>query len=88
MQMESKYRDPESKNKIKQLKADATKQIERNKVILKDIIRQYHSYYIGLSSVDHKERATITTKRISKEEPSITGTLTATPRRNLPRSSP
>mgnify|MGYP006910310918 CR=1 FL=1 len=39
--MESKYRDPESKNKIKTLKADAQKQIERNKIILKDIIRRY-----------------------------------------------
>ena len=39
-QMENKYRDPESKNKIKQLKGDAQKQIERNKIILKDVIRQ------------------------------------------------
>ena len=38
--MENKYRDPESKNKIKQLKGDAQKQIERNKIILKDVIRQ------------------------------------------------
>ena len=37
-QMEKKFRDPESKNKVKQLKADAHKQIERNKVILKDLI--------------------------------------------------
>lgn len=37
-QMESKYRDPESKNKIKNLKTDAHKQIERNKFILKDFI--------------------------------------------------
>lgn len=38
--METKYRDPESKNKIKQLKADAQKQIERNKIILKDLINK------------------------------------------------
>ena len=40
-QMETKYRDPESKNKLKQLKADAQKQIERNKIILKDLINKY-----------------------------------------------
>lgn len=40
--MEKKFRDPESKNKIKQLKTDAHKQIERNKVILKDLITKYH----------------------------------------------
>jgi len=39
--MENKYRDPESKTKIKNLKADAQKQIERNKIILKDVIRAY-----------------------------------------------
>jgi len=39
-QMENKYRDPESKNKLKQLKADAQKQIERNKIILKDFINR------------------------------------------------
>lgn len=39
--METKYRDPESKNKLKQLKADAQKQIERNKIILKDLINKY-----------------------------------------------
>jgi len=39
-QMEQKYRDPESKNKIKQLKSDAQKQIERNKIILKDMIKE------------------------------------------------
>jgi hypothetical protein len=38
-QMEGKFRDPESKNKIKALKADAQKQIERNKIILKDVIK-------------------------------------------------
>lgn len=40
-QMETKYRDPESKNKLKQLKVDAQKQIERNKIILKDLINKY-----------------------------------------------
>lgn len=39
-QMESKYRDPESKNRIKQLKNDAQKQIDRNRVILKDLINK------------------------------------------------
>lgn len=33
--MEKQFKDPESKNKIKNLKADAHRQIERNKVILK-----------------------------------------------------
>ena len=40
--MEAKFRDPESKNKIKQLKVDAEKQVQRNKVILKDLIYKYH----------------------------------------------
>lgn len=40
-QMETKYRDPESKNRLKQLKSDAQKQIERNKIILKDLINKY-----------------------------------------------
>jgi hypothetical protein len=39
-QIENKYRDPESKNRLKQLKADAQKQIERNKIILKDLINK------------------------------------------------
>jgi len=39
-QMETKYRDPESKNRLKQLKTDAQKQIERNKIILKDLINK------------------------------------------------
>jgi hypothetical protein len=39
-QMESKYRDPESKTKLKQLKGDAQKQIERNKIILKELINK------------------------------------------------
>ena len=33
--MDKKFKDPESRNKIKNLKADAQKQIERNKIILK-----------------------------------------------------
>jgi hypothetical protein len=40
-QMEKKFRDPESKNKIKQLKNEAHKQIERNKIILKELINKY-----------------------------------------------
>jgi formate-dependent nitrite reductase cytochrome c552 subunit len=47
-QMETKYRDPESKNKLKQLKADAQKQIERNKIILKDLINKYQINNEGL----------------------------------------
>lgn len=39
-QIENKYKDPESKNRLKQLKTDAQKQIERNKIILKDIINR------------------------------------------------
>ena len=38
--IEQKYRDPESRNKMKQVKADAQKQIERNKIILKDLIKE------------------------------------------------
>ena len=38
--MENKYRDPESKTRIKQLKNDAQKQIDRNRVILKDLINK------------------------------------------------
>lgn len=49
--METKYRDPESKNKIKQLKADAQKQIERNKIILKDLINKYPISNEGLLQV-------------------------------------
>lgn len=33
--MEIKFKDPESKNKLKNLKIDGQKQIERNKIILK-----------------------------------------------------
>ena len=36
--MEAKYRDPESKTKLKQIKNDAEKQIQRNKIILKDFV--------------------------------------------------
>lgn len=39
--MENKYRDPESKTKIKQIKGDAQKQIERNKIILKELINKF-----------------------------------------------
>lgn len=38
--MEKQFKDPESKNKIKNLKADAQKQIERNKVIMKEFINK------------------------------------------------
>lgn len=37
--MDAKFRDPEAKNRLKQIKNDAQKQIERNKVILKDLIK-------------------------------------------------
>lgn len=33
--MDKKFKDPESRNKLKNLKVDAQKQIERNKIILK-----------------------------------------------------
>lgn len=48
--MENKYKDPESKNRMKQIKLDATKQIERNKVILKDLINKYPPPQTGPSS--------------------------------------
>lgn len=54
--MEGKYRDPESKNKIKQLKGDAQKQIERNKIILKDIITEYDFVEVAPSREDPSER--------------------------------
>ncbi len=38
--MDKKFKDPESKNKLKNLKMDAQKRIERNKVILKDLINK------------------------------------------------
>ena len=37
-EIEVKYKDPQSKNRLKQLKTDAQKQIQRNKIILKDLI--------------------------------------------------
>lgn len=36
--MDKKFKDPESKNKLRNLKIDAQKQIERNKIILKEFI--------------------------------------------------
>ena len=44
-QIESKYRDPESKTKLKQIKNDAEKQIQRNKVILKDFINKIGLFF-------------------------------------------
>ncbi len=38
--MDTKFRDPESKNKLKNLKADAQKQIERNKRIMEEFINK------------------------------------------------
>lgn len=38
--MEVKFKDPESRNKLKTLKFDAQKQVERNKVIMKDFINK------------------------------------------------
>jgi hypothetical protein len=37
-EIEQRFRDPESKNKLKNIKAEAQKQIQRNKVIMKDLI--------------------------------------------------
>lgn len=37
-EIESRFKDPESKNKLKTIKADAQKQIQRNKIIMKDLI--------------------------------------------------
>jgi hypothetical protein len=48
-QIEAKHRDPESKNRLKQLKTDAQKQIERNKIILKDLINKYPHPHAGPS---------------------------------------
>lgn len=47
--METRFKDPESKNRLKTLKGEAQKQIERNKVILKDLIQKYHQHYEGHS---------------------------------------
>ena len=41
LEMENKFKDPESRNRLKQIKVDAQKQIERNKVILKDLVNRY-----------------------------------------------
>lgn len=38
--MDTKFKDPESKNKLKALKMDAQKQVERNKIIMKDFINK------------------------------------------------
>lgn len=38
--MDKKFRDPESKNKLKSLKVDAQKQIERNKRIMEEFINK------------------------------------------------
>lgn len=37
-EIEQRFRDPESKNKLKTIKVEAQKQIQRNKVIMKDLI--------------------------------------------------
>lgn len=39
--LDRKFKDPESKNKLKTLKMDAQKQVERNKIIMKDFINKY-----------------------------------------------
>ena len=38
--MSDRFKDPESKNKLKAIKVDAQKQIQRNKVIMKDLINK------------------------------------------------
>lgn len=48
--MDRKFKDPESRNKLKNLKTDAQKQIERNKIIMKDFINKYH---LDLQFSDH-----------------------------------
>ena len=45
--MENKFKDPESRNRLKQIKTDAQKQIERNKVILKDLVNRYSCTHSG-----------------------------------------
>jgi hypothetical protein len=42
--LDRKFKDPESKNKLKTLKMDAQKQVERNKIIMKDFINKYYLY--------------------------------------------
>ena len=37
-EIETRFKDPESKNKLKSLKQEAQKQIQRNKIIMKDLI--------------------------------------------------
>lgn len=37
-EIEVRFKDPESKNKLKTLKQEAQKQIQRNKIIMKDLI--------------------------------------------------
>ena len=76
--MENRFRDPESKNKIKQLKNDAHKQIDRNKHILKELINKYFLPDLGLS---HDAPSLLTTtkmnlqKATSREGPSTTTLL-------------
>ena len=76
--MENKYRDPESKNKTKTLKADAQKQIERNKIILKDIIRRYPIAHAVPSRDDPLTRrmGSRRARGTSKAGPSTTATST------------
>lgn len=62
--MENKYRDPESRNKIKQLKGDAQKQIERNKIILKDIINTYLAVHLEITCASLGARRASKTKTI------------------------
>ena len=38
--MDRKFKDPESRNKLKNLKIESQKQIERNKIIMKDFINK------------------------------------------------
>lgn len=75
--MEKKFRDPESKNKIKQLKTDAHKQIERNKVILKDLITKYQSgKYVDLLQLDRlADLRTKTTGKIIWREGELITTI-------------
>lgn len=37
-EIETRFKDPESRNKLKSVKGEAQKQIQRNKIILKDLI--------------------------------------------------
>jgi hypothetical protein len=61
-QIENKYRDPESKNRLKQLKVDAQKQIERNKIILKDVINRYKAINLALSLAGQVAKQTLKVK--------------------------